>query len=293
MMTKFKQAWKRLTWRVVFDYALIALGAILIALAADLFAVPNRVVPGGLTGVATIMYYTLGTPVGLITLAFNIPLFLAGMRWGGGRQFLARTLFATVVMSLAIDFFASRVSPVTDDPLLYTLYGGLLDGLGIGLVFRAHGTTGGTDILAQLLSRWTGVSLGVWLLILNALILTAAGLTLGWEQALFAMILSFASSRAVDLVQEGISYTRSALIVSDRSDGIRRTIIEQLGRGVTVLRGTGGYTDTERSVLLSVVTQAEVSRLKQLIHAVDPLAFVIIGQAQEVLGEGFKKLERR
>ncbi len=278
--------------RVIADYALIAAGAVLVALAADLFAIPNRVVPGGVTGIATMLYYGLGTPVGLVTLVLNVPLFLAGMRWGGGLHFALRTLFATVVMSLAIDLLAPYVPSITADPLLYTLYGGILDGIGIGLVFRARGTTGGTDILARLLHRWTGVSLGVWLLIFNVLILSAAGLMFGWEQALYALILSFASSRAVDLVQEGVSYAKSATIVSARSEAICRAIIEQLGRGVTILRGAGGYTDTERPVLLSVVAQSEVSQLKQLIYSIDPLAFVIIGQAQEVLGEGFKQLDR-
>ncbi len=277
--------------RLFYDYVLIALGAVLVALAADLFAIPNRVVPGGVTGIATMLHYGLGTPVGLVTLALNVPLFLAGLRWGGGIHFAARTLFATAVMSLAIDFFATRVVPITTDPLLYTLYGGILDGIGVGLVFRARGTTGGTDILAQLLNRWTGISFGVWLLVFNVLILGAAGLMFGWEQALYALILSYASSRAVDAVQEGISYAKSAIIVSDHADAIRRAVLEQLDRGVTILRGAGGYTDVERAVLFSVVAQSEVSQLKQLIYALDPKAFVVIGQAQEVLGEGFKQLE--
>lgn len=291
-MSKRFQISRERVGRVIADYALIAVGAILVALSADLFAIPNRVVPGGVTGIATMLYYGLGTPVGLVTLALNVPLFLAGMRWGGGFHFALRTLFATTVMSLAIDLLAPYVPSITADPLLYTLYGGILDGIGIGLVFRARGTTGGTDILARLLHRWTGISLGAWLLVFNVLILGAAGVMFGWEQALYALILSFASSRAVDLVQEGVSYAKSATIVSARSEAICRAIIEQLGRGVTILRGAGGYTDTERPVLLSVVAQSEVSQLKQLIYGIDPLAFVIIGQAQEVLGEGFKQLDR-
>lgn len=277
--------------KLIYDYFLIVLGALLVALAADLFAIPNRVVPGGVTGIATMLHYGFGVPVGLVTLALNVPLFLAGMRWGGGIHFAVRTLLATVVMSLAIDFFATRVSPLTADPLLYTLYGGILDGIGIGLVFRARGTTGGTDILARLLNRWTGISSGTWLLVFNVLILGAAGLMFGWEQALYALILSFASSRAIDLVQEGLSYAKSVTIVSDRADAIRQAVLEQLGRGVTVLRGAGGYTEIERAVLFVVVAQSEVSQLKQLIYALDPRAFVVIGQAQEVLGEGFKRLE--
>ena len=275
--------------RTVADYAIITVGAILIGLSADLFAIPNQVIPGGLTGVATILHYTLHVPVGLITFLGNIPLLLAGYKWGGGRRFAIRTVFAVAVMALSIDLLANRVHSVTKDPMLYTIYGGLLDGLGMGLVFRARGTTGGTDILAQLLNRWTGISLGAWLLILNAAILGAAGLTLGWERALYALIMSFVSSRAIDLVQQGISYSKSALIISERSNQIKAAILQQLARGVTVLHGKGGYTDSAREVLLSVVRQSEVSQLIQLIYTIDPAAFVIIGQVQEVLGEGFKR----
>ncbi len=277
--------------RLIGDYALLTLGAALIALAADLFSIPNHVVPGGLTGIATLLHYTTNVPVGMTTLVMNIPLFLAGIRWGGGMRFALRTVVATVVMSLAIDFFAPRVPRITTDPLLYTLYGGLLDGLGMGLVFRAHGTTGGTDILASLMNRWTGVSLGAWLLIFNVLILGAAGLVVGWEQALYALILSYVSSRAIDLVQEGLSYSKAAVVISDHADEIRGAIIEQMERGVTILPGKGGYTGLERAVLFSVVAQSEVTRLKRLIHDLDPQAFVVIGQVQEVLGEGFRRLE--
>ena len=279
--------------RVLADYATITVGAILIALSADLFAIPNQVVPGGLTGVATILHYTLHVPVGLTTLLLNVPLLLAGYRWSGGRRFAVRTVFATSVMALTIDLLANRVHSVTTDPLLYTIYGGLLDGLGMGLVFRARGTTGGTDILAQLLNRWTGISLGAWLLVLNAAVLGTAGLILGWERALYALILSYASSRAIDLVQEGLSYSKSALIISGRADQVKEAILQQLARGVTVLHGQGGYTGIVRDVLLSVVRQSEVSQLKQIVYTIDPAAFVIIGHVQEVLGEGFKRPDSR
>lgn len=283
---------QRIPWlETLLDYFWIAVGSLIVALAADLFAIPNRVIPGGVTGIATILHYTLGTPVGLVTLALNIPLFIAGIRWGGGMRFATRTIFAVVVLSLAIDFLAPRLPVITTDPLLYTLYGGILDGLGIGIVFRARGTTGGTDILARLLNRWTGWPLGTILLAANVVILGTAGLTFGWEQALYAMILSYASGRTVDLVQEGFNIARSVLIISEHPEKLRVAILQQLGRGVTILHGRGGYTQAERPVLLCVVTRPEVSRLKRLIHAIDPNAFVVIGQAQEVLGEGFRRIE--
>lgn len=279
--------------RVAADYALIAVGSILVAVAADLFLIPNKVVSGGLTGVSTIFYYLLGTPVGLVTFALNVPLFIAGIKWGGGISSGVRTIFAVAVMSAAIDLLRPHLPPVTTDPLLYTLYGGLLDGLGIGLVFRAGGTTGGTDIIARLAHRWWGAKLGTTLLVSNVLILGAAAFFFGVEPALYALIVAFVSSRVIDLVQQGVAESRSAFIISTRPDEIRLAVLGEMERGVTVLQGSGGYTGQDRPVLLCAVSLTEVTRLKRLVHAIDPDAFVILISATEVLGEGFQGLKPR
>jgi uncharacterized membrane-anchored protein YitT (DUF2179 family) len=278
---------------VALDYAVIALGAVLIALAADMFLIPNQVVSGGVVGVSTILYYLIGTPVGLVTLFINIPLFIAGVLWAGGITAGIRTVFGVVVMSLAIDFLQPYVPHVTADPLLYTLYGGLLDGLGLGLVLRAGGTTGGTDILAKLFHRLWGVRLGVTLLAANVVILGAAAFIFGVEPALYALLITYVSSQVVDLVQEGLTHSRSCLIISTQHALIRQAILVQMERGVTVLHGEGGYTGQERPVLLCAIAQHEVSRLKRLVQEIDPAAFVIVSPASEVLGEGFKGLVGR
>jgi uncharacterized membrane-anchored protein YitT (DUF2179 family) len=274
--------------RLALDYALVIVGAVCVALAADLFLIPNQVVSGGVVGVATILHYTLGTPVGLATLLINVPLFVVGLRWAGGVRFALRTGLAVVVMSLAIDLLPTYVPRGTAEPLLYTLYGGLLDGLGMGLVFRAGGTTGGTDILAQLLQRFTSFNLGGILLGINVAILGTAAIVFGLEPVLYALIVAYVSSRVIDLVQEGFSQARAALIISGKPDVIRGRVMEELGRGVTVLEGKGGYTAMRREVLYCVVAQSEVTRLKRLVKEADPDAFVVISQALEVLGEGFE-----
>ncbi len=151
---------ERLHLRARADYALIAIGSIMVAAAADMFLIPNRVVSGGLTGVSTVLYYVIGTPVGLVTFLLNVPLFLANIRWGGGWRAGVKTVFAVAVMSAAIDLLQPYLPQATADPVLYTVYGGLLDGLGLGLVFRAGGTTGGTDIIARLAHRFLGIKLG-------------------------------------------------------------------------------------------------------------------------------------
>ncbi|MCD6289359.1 MAG: YitT family protein [Anaerolineae bacterium] len=272
------------------DYALITIGAVLVALAADLFLIPNRVISAGLFGIAVIVHYLLGTPVGAVTLALNIPLFLAMLRWGGGWRTGMRTIVAVVVMSVAVDLMANRLPSVTSDPLLYTLYGGILDGLGIGLVFRAEGTTGGIDIIARLMQRQRGSEPGQVLLVLSALTLAAAALVFGIEQALYAMIVATVSSMMVDLVQQGLGRAKVALIVSARHEEIRKAILEELERGVTVLKAEGGYTGTERPVLMCAVARSEISIIKRLVGRYDPDAFIVITPAQEVLGEGFQGL---
>ena len=274
--------------RLVLDYALVIVGAVCVALAAALFLIPNQVVSGGAVGVATILHYTLGTPVGLATLLINVPLFFVGLRWAGGVRFALRTGLAVVVMSVVIDLLPNYLPQGTAEPLLYTLYGGLLDGLGMGLVFRAGGTTSGTDILARLLQRFTSFNLGGILLGINVAVLGTAAIVFGLEPVLYALIVAYVSSRVIDLVQEGFSQARTALIISGKPDVIRERVMEELGRGVTVLEGKGGYTAMRREVLYCVVAQSEVTRLKRLVKEADPDAFVVISHALEVLGEGFE-----
>jgi uncharacterized membrane-anchored protein YitT (DUF2179 family) len=263
----------------------------LVALAADLFLIPNQVVSAGLMGIAMILHYLVGTPVGLVTLALNVPLFLAMLRWGGGWRAGVRTILAVAVLSLAVDAFAGHLPSISADPLLYTLYGGLLDGLGIGLIFRAQGTTGGIDIIARLLQRSRGAEPGQVLLVLSGLTLAAAAAVFGVEQALYAMIVATASSMTVDLVQQGVGRAKVALIISAEHDRIRADILTEMERGVTILAGEGGFTGQSRPVLICAVAQSEVSVIKRLVGRHDPDAFMVIAPAQEVLGEGFKGLK--
>jgi uncharacterized membrane-anchored protein YitT (DUF2179 family) len=275
-------------WATIRDYILMTVGAIIAALAVDLFMVPNDVVTGGVTGVAMLLRTFFGTPVGLVTLLANIPLLVLGFRSLGGLVFGVRTLYATVVMSLAIDLLAPYVRPVTNDPLLYTLYGGLLDGLGVGLVFRARGTTGGIDIIARWIERRRGIQPGRSMLAMNLLVFGAAFGAYGPEKVLYALLVAFVGSLALDFTLGAGSGGRQALIVTTHPDEIKRALLNDLNRGVTVLEGTGGYTGAERAVLLCVVGRAEISFLKAIVATANPGAFVVVGEANEVLGEGFR-----
>jgi uncharacterized membrane-anchored protein YitT (DUF2179 family) len=285
-----------INWRTLrrtgFDYVLLTMGATLLALNIALLLVPNKIVSGGATGIATILYYVLGTQVGTMVLIINIPLFIAGVKWGGGMRFAVRTIYATVLMSVLADLFAVWLKdvPSITDPLLFVLYGGLLDGLGMGLVFRGQGTTGGTDVVARLLHHWKGIPFGTTILVVNAIILIGAAAVFGLEAALYALILTFVAARVVDVVQGENNYGRAAIIISSKAGDIRASVLTVLERGVTVLEGRGGYTEAGLEVLYCVVSRGEVSILKRLVQSIDPRAFVVITEASEVLGEGFRTL---
>jgi len=287
-MTDAKSRQRFRILRAVQDYALITAGALIAAAGVDLFLTPNKVVSAGVTGIAMLTHFVWKWPVGLVTLGLNIPLFLLAIRWGGGFRVLIKTLYATVLMSLGIDLLQPLLPAVQGDPLIYTLFGGLVDGLGIGLVLRAGGTTGGTDILAQLFYRYRRVSFGTVFLVSNTVILLGAIPVVGLVPVLYALIVNYISSRVLDTVQEGLGYARAVTIVSEKPEEVRQAILEQIGRGLTVLQGWGGFSKEPRPVLYVVVSRSQISALKRLIADRDPDAFVVVSEAHEVLGEGFR-----
>lgn len=272
---------------IAFDYGQILAGSVLVGLGTNMFFVPNKVVSGGVTGIAIIGHFVLGTPVGAVTLALNVPLLWLGFRYAGGMRFFLRTAVSVAVIAATIDLTAAMITPPTTDRLLVICYGGIIDGLGMGLVFRGRGTTGGTDVIARLAHRLLGIGIGQALLAMNVGIFGAAAFVFGAEPVMVALALAFVSARVLDLVQAGFSAARAAFVISNRCADVRDAVLRRLGRGVTVLRGEGGFTGQERPVLYVVVAAHEVGRLKRLVAEVDPQAFVAITPAQEVLGEGF------
>lgn len=279
------------TLEIVRAYSLLTIGATMLALANDIFLIPNQVFSGGATGVALVINSFLGIPVGVVVLLVNIPLLAAGLFWLGGWRFLVRTTYTVILYSLLLDilrpFFEKSI---TTDPLLYTLYGGLLGGAGVGLVFRAQGTTGGDDIVAQLLFRFRGIPVNSALVIINAAILALVGLRFGPEKALYALISAFASSTAVNAVLEGFRPTRLVYIISAVPDQIATRIQTTTGRGVTYLSGAGAYTGRDYRVIMTAVQLQELPIITNIVREVDPAAFVIVSEAREVMGYGFKPL---
>jgi len=278
------------SWRNVRDYAYLTVGALLLALSLDLFLVPAHLASGGVSGLAQIVHHYTGWPIGAMVLAFNVPLFALGWRFLGGPRFAARTAFTTVMFSVLVDGLALYLPSdgLTHDPMLNVLYGGVIGGIGAGLIYRGRGTSGGTDILARILTRWRHIPISQSYMFSDAAVMLLAGMAFGWDKALYAIVTLYVSGVAAEAVSEGANVVRTALVVTEHPGEVAASILHHLHRGVTLLDGRGGYTGQPRTVLYCVVTRSEVGPLKAIVREADPKAFMVIGHAVEALGEGFR-----
>ena len=270
-------------------YVLIVLGCIAGGAAYPLFLVPNNIAPGGLTGIATILNYLFGLPVGVTSLLLNLPLFLIGYR-AMGRTFVIRSFVAMILFSLSIDLI--KLPSLTDDVLLGSVYGAVLLGVGLGLIMRGGATTGGSDMIARMVnSRFPFITVGTFLFIVDCLVILAAAFTMSARAALYALICIFVSAKAVDLVLAGMGSAKACFIISNHHEKIARRIMDELERGATILSGVGAYSGEGRGVLISVVSRAEVVPVKRIVREEDEKAFVFITDTHETLGEGFSNLQ--
>lgn len=268
------------------EYGLLLLGSFIIALSFNLFLSPNQVASGGVTGISVIVFHKLGVQPAITQWLLNGSLFLAGLAFLG-KHFGVKTAIGSFMLPLFV-LMSRGVPALTDNILLATIYGGIGVGIGLGVVFRGRGSTGGLDLAAQLLHKFTGISLGLAVAMLDGLVILTAGIVFSAEKALFALIGLYVTSKTIDVVQLGFRYAKVAYIISDKTEAISAAVLHDLDRGLTKLNGAGGYTGQARTVLMVVVSQTEVSKLKKIVKEVDPAAFVIISEAHEVLGEGFK-----
>lgn len=271
-------------------YVQIVIGCVVGGAAYPLFLVPGSIAPGGLTGVATILNHLAGLPVGMTSLVMNVPLFIIGYK-AMGRVFVWRSLVATVLFSLAID--ALRLPAATVDPMLGTLFGGLLLGIGLGLIIRGGATTGGTDMIARMVhQRFQFITVGIFLLLIDCCVVLAAAFFIGVTEALYALICIYVSSKMVDVIMLGISSNKACFIMSGAWEKITQRIFTELNRGATHLTARGAYSGQDRPVLLCVTSPQEVARLKAIVHEEDEQAFMFITDAHEALGEGFTALSK-
>ncbi|MGD8209471.1 MAG: YitT family protein [Desulfobacterales bacterium] len=277
----------------------LSLGAVIVAMGFSLFQVPFNLAAGGITGVAIIVRSFIELPTGALYLILNLPLMIIGYRYLGRWQFLIRTILSVLVFSATTDFLSYVMPkvlvhfPMTSNMLLSSIYAGLVTGIGSGLIYRAGGTIGGTSVITRIIQRRTGIPLSQLYLIVDGTIIILAVFTFGWEIALHAILVLMVAGMASDFALEGPSVVRTASIITDQPRELAGALMGRLHRGVSIWEITGGYTGQKRSMVFCTVNRAQISELKQIVSDVNPDAFVVIGNAQQALGVGFKHVKRR
>ena len=285
LMERLKKAARREQFMA---WVQIVIGCVIGAAAYPTFLDPGKIAPGGLTGVAMILKHLWGWDIGITSLILNIPLFVVGYK-AMGRVFAFRSLVATVLFSLMIDLLPLREIPV--EPILGTLYGGILLGIGLGFILRGGATTGGTDMAARMVHKYLPfLSVGMFLFLIDCVVVIAAWIFIGSSEALYALIRIFVSGKAVDMVMLGLSSNKACFVISDAWERVSQRLMNEMERGVTQLTAKGAYTGKDRPVVLCVLPPQEVSRLKEIVRQEDEKAFMFITEAHEALGEGFSSL---
>ena len=288
---------KRKVKTLAIDYFVINIGLIIAAIGIGLFIVPAKIVSGGVTGIATILYYTMNLSIGTSMLVINIPLFLIGIK-AFGKEYGAKTLFGIIMLSFYIDLFRKFIGMdnIIDftkgsNFLLAPLFGGILLGTGLGLILKFGGSTGGTDIIAQMVNKMTKIPVGYCMMINDTLIIISGIAIFGIENGLYAIIAMFTTNVVINKIFEGVGYTKMVYIISDKYQEIRDIIIVDIKKGGTALSAKGLYTNDEKSMIMTVLKNKEIRDLQAFIKQVDPNAFMIISEVYEVLGEGFTPLD--
>jgi uncharacterized membrane-anchored protein YitT (DUF2179 family) len=278
------------------SHTLIILGSFILASGFVLFITPYKIVPGGVYGVSIVLHYLFGTPVGLMALAFDIPLTLIGIKVLGPR-FGYKTVLGfslTAVFTDTLTYFWGFKPLVAGDPLLSCIFGGVMLGLGIGLIFRSKATSGGSDIIAMIVAKYTGIPLGRLMIYVDSVIVLFGLIVFrDWKIPLYSWIVIFITGKVIDIILEGVSSDKSIFIISEKPDEIRDKIINGLNRGGTFIEGKGMFNNAERKIIFTVVNRRELIALEEYINQVDPKAFLTVLDATEILGEGFKSLKEK
>ena len=278
------------------SYLLIAVGTFLVAVGYVLFISPNKIVPGGIYGIAIMLHHLLGTPIGLTALAFNIPLTLIGIKLLGPK-FGAKTVVAFVLTSVYVDalsYFYGSLPLVPGETLVSCIFGGLFIGIGVAFTFKAKATSGGSDVIAMILQKYTRLPLGQLMMMVDSAIVLLSYVAFGdWRIPLFSWITIFVLGRVIDTVMHGFSYDKTLFIISDKHEEIRNSIIGDLKRGGTFLHGEGMYKHDTKQIIFTVVNPRELYMLEEYIHRIDPEAFIAVLDAYEILGKGFKSLSEK
>ncbi|MFD0961884.1 YitT family protein [Paenibacillus chungangensis] len=277
--------------QAAWNFIQIIIGCMAVALSFNMFLVPNGIAAGGVSGMSILVKELVGITPAVTQWLVNIPLFLLAL-WLLGKKFGAKAVLGSTFLPLFVLLTAHVPNP-TLNPLLAAIYGGIGIGLGLSLVFRGGGSTGGLDLAAQMVHRLTGLPYSIAIVMFDAMVIIAAGFVFTPETSLYALIATFVTSKTIDFMQNGLQLSKIAFIISERAEEVAEGILHDLNRGLTRLDGHGGYTGAGKTVLMVVASQNEVPKLKQLVRAIDPSAFVIISNTAEVHGEGFRLEDHR
>lgn len=274
------------------DAALYLLGCIIYSMSVNVFTAPNNIVQGGLTGVATLLNYLFHLPIGIMILLMNVPLIFMAWRYVGV-GFTVRTAINTALSSVIIDVTSPYVTPFHGNQILSVVFGGVTAGIGLGLIFMRGGTTGGSEIIARLLElRFPHITIGRLILLVDATVVVAAAVIYNnVENALYAIVMIYICSVIMDTLVYGKNKGKMLLIVTGEEEKVTDGILRRVNRGLTILKGQGGYTGTDRRVLLCAVRPSEVYGVRNLIYDLDPHAFIVIVSTDDVLGNGFQKIK--
>jgi uncharacterized membrane-anchored protein YitT (DUF2179 family) len=271
----------------IISYLGIALGSIMMAFSIILFIKANNIVPGGVMGIANIINYLTGFPIGLTTLCFSIPIFIIGLL-SLGKEVGIKTIYCNVVYAVVVDFLDNNITALTGDLFLATIFGGVLMGTGVAFILGFGATFGGTDLIGRIVHKYVPNVSTQWIMFgFDFLVILAGAIVFGPELALFSIVTIFVSTKMIDVIQEGVNYGKTFFIISEKSDEIAAAILSDVDRGVTSLYGKGMYTKQDKDVLYCIVARRQVVYVKNKILAIDPKAFITIGDVREVVGKGF------
>lgn len=284
------------------NYTLIIVGAFILAAGFVLFIDPHRIAPGGVYGIGIVIHYLTvgvfdwapeGLPIGTIGLILNIPLTIIGIRILGPK-FGVKTVIGFLLSSVFIDLLHIILGykPLVDDMLLSSIFGGVLIGFGLGLIFKTKATSGGSDIIAMIIAKYTKLPLGQLMIYVDsAIVLLAVIAFQDWKIPLYSWIVIYVTGKVIDMTLEGVSYDKTLFIISDKYDEIRDKIINDLERGGTMIKAEGMYKGQEKKIIFTNVSRREVYILRDFIHSIDPYAFITVIDANEILGLGFKSIK--
>lgn len=268
-------------------YIQLCVGTVIAAVGLELFLIPNEVIDGGVVGLSIMAQYITSLPLGVFLILFNIPfLWLAYKQIG--KSFVIATIVAICLLSVWSEVFG-QFEQVTNDPFLAAIFGGIIDGIGVGLIMRAGGSLDGTEIVAIIVDKKTIWSVGEVVMFINLFILSGAGLLFGWDKAMYSLFAYFVISKMIDVVIKGLDEMYSVMIVTNVPYELTDELNAKLGRGVTLLHGEGGYTRQKKEILYCVVTRLEVDKLKQIVLDMDERAFITIYPVNDIVGGRFKK----